>query len=226
MAGLTRYRRTDDTSERATAAVSAGAAGGRVCQRCGFASPTAAPFCRRCGLPFGAAPIVEAADWPPECPVCYAQPGRDGSFPAAGGARTTYEQHAYHHERHPVGDDDYLESLRDGDEIRIGRWRAPFELTRRYLVTGRWEGGRARGYAHNAVVLAMVATSRAADEDSPAPAAGGPAPTLGSGNAPRDGADSYPTDLAEARAAVTELMERYHGETRPVRRRFGEGRRS
>jgi hypothetical protein len=84
---------------------------GNVCLRCGYASSGPAAFCRRCGLPFGAAPQVEALDGPGECPVCYARADRSGLFPAPGGGRTSYERHAYDHEVRPVGDDDWLETL-------------------------------------------------------------------------------------------------------------------
>jgi hypothetical protein len=164
----------------------------RVCLRCGFASSGSAPFCRRCGLPFGVAPVVAEGDWPAECPVCYAAIDRHDLFPDGRGGRTTYERHAYDHELRPVGDDAWLETLRDGDEIQIGAWRAPYDLTRRYLVTGQWEGGRAREYAHNAVVLAMVGASRAAAAEA-----------AGSTTAPPSG------DLAAARRAVDDLRERY-----------------
>ena len=117
---------------------------------------------------------------------------RHDLFPDGRGGRTTYERHAYDHELRPVGDDEWLETLRDGDEIRIATWRAPYDLTRRYLVTGQWEGGRAREYAHNAVVLAMVGASRAAAAEA-----------AGTGTAPSSG------DLATARHAVDDLRERY-----------------
>ena len=68
--------------------------------------------------------------------------------------------HIAEHERHPVGDDDLLESLREGDRIRIERWTAPFDLVRRYLVTGAVEGGRNRAYEHNAIVNAMAQLKR------------------------------------------------------------------
>jgi hypothetical protein len=191
---------------------------GNVCLRCGYASTGPAAFCRRCGLPFGAAPQVEAGDGPGECPVCYARADRSGLFPAPGG-RTSYERHAYDHEVRPVGDDDWLETLRGGDEITIGRWRAPYDLTRRYLVTGQWDGGAARTYVHNAVILAMVGASRDAAEGkttAPAPepprraALGlfrrrqGPDPTAGA-----DPAAPTDDDLAEARRAIETLRERY-----------------
>src|SRR5206468_3496465 len=64
------------------------------------------------------------------------------------------------HDDFPVGDDDYLESLRVGDLIRIGRWQAPFDLVRRYLVTGAIDGGRRRSYQHSAIVTAMSQIKR------------------------------------------------------------------
>jgi hypothetical protein len=191
----------------------------RTCLRCGYASTTSGAFCRRCGLPYGAAPAVAADDTPAECPVCYARADRSGAYPAPGGGRTTYERHAYEHEMRPVGDDDWLETLRDGDEIVIGRWRAPFALTRRYLVTGQWDGGRERTYAHNAVIIAMVGASREA--------AAGATTTTPSGDVTRRsrfgflrrsattpepsaaGSTAPPDDVAEARRAVDGIRERY-----------------
>ena len=41
------------------------------------------------------------------------------------------------HDRHPVGDDEWLETLREGDRLRWGRWSAPFDTVRRYLVPAR-----------------------------------------------------------------------------------------
>jgi hypothetical protein len=198
----------------------------RTCQRCGFASTGPAPFCRRCGLPFGAAPVAVEGDLPPECPVCYATVGRDGMFPDGRGGRMTYERHAYDHEQRPVGDDEYLETLRVGDEIRIGTWRAPYTLTRRYMVTGQWDGGRRREYAHNAVVLAMVAATRAAAGDDPPNAAGGSIGAAGGSGGgdkgrglfrfrrkaePESADPLVPTshDLVSARRAVDEIRERY-----------------
>jgi len=192
---------------------------GNVCLRCGYASTGPAAFCRRCGLPFGAAPQVEARDGPGECPVCYARADRSGLFPAPGGGRTSYERHAYDHEVRPVGDDDWLETLREGDQVAIGRWRAPFDLTRRYVVTGQWDGGVGRTYVHNAVILAMVGASRdAAQGIAAAPPPEPPKrPSLGlfrrrQDPGRTDSADpSAPTDaeLADARRAVESLRERY-----------------
>jgi hypothetical protein len=142
-------------------------------------------------------------------------------YPARAGGRTTYEQHAYDHEVRPVGDDDWLETLRDGDDIVIGRWRAPFTLTRRYLVTGQWDGGRDRTYAHNAVVLAMVGASRDAHDGTGGPtAASAPAADRRrfgflrrTGDAPSPPGDggrgAPPDDVAEARRAVDAVRERY-----------------
>ena len=45
------------------------------------------------------------------------------------------------HDRHPVGDDEWLETLREGDRLRWGRWTAPFDVVRRYLVTGQVDAG-------------------------------------------------------------------------------------
>ena len=98
------------------------------------------------------------------------------------------------HEQHPVGDDDYLESLREGIRIRIDRWTAPFDLVRRYLITGALDGGRNRQFEHNLVVTAMTQLTRF----------GPNAVILGDQPAWQD-----------ARAAVSQLMERYHRPRHP-----------
>jgi hypothetical protein len=190
----------------------------RTCQRCGYSAATNAGFCRRCGLPYGAAPVVVSEDAPAECPVCYAKADRRGMWPAPGGGWTTYERHAYDHEQRPVGDDDWLETLRDGDDIVIDRWRAPFDLTRRYLVTGQWVGGKDRTYAHNAVVLAM------ADASGSHSASTAPAPEKAHGGSRfgflrRGGGEPGPqedpealkkgADMVAARRALAAVRERY-----------------
>jgi hypothetical protein len=71
--------------------------------------------------------------------------------------RVDLVRHRGEHEAHPVGDDEWLETLRVGDRIRIGRWSAPFEVVRRYLVTGQVEAGRGRALAHDAIVNASAA---------------------------------------------------------------------
>jgi hypothetical protein len=187
----------------------------RTCQRCGYSSATAAGFCRRCGLPYGAAPAVVAEDAPAECPVCYAKADRSGMYPAPGGGRTTYERHAYDHEQRPVGDDDWLETLRDGDDIVIDRWRAPFALTRRYLVTGQWDGGKEREYAHNAVVLAMVDAARGGTVSMPPPEGksgsrfGFRRKSADPAGAEDRAAATRAEDLFAARRAVDAVRERY-----------------
>ena len=160
-----------------------------VCLQCGMVAAGAeVAFCRRCGLPIGAAPRAEAAL--PSCPICYATVGDDGllvSFRQRT-ARVDLVAHMFEHDQFPVGDDEYLESLRAGDMIRIGRWQAPFDLVRRYLVTGAIDGGRNRSFQHSAIVTAMSQLKRWGPE----------AEIFG--------------DQAEwqaARAAVTDLMERY-----------------
>ena len=165
-------------------------ASGPVCLQCGTAAPsTTMTFCRRCGLPYGAPPRVEAEL--PSCPTCYATVGDDGRLPSFQPARGRIDLvgHMAEHDDHPVGDDDYLETLRRGDRIVIDRWEAPFDLVRRYLVTGAIDGGRRRDFQHSAIVTAMSQLKR-----------WGP------------GADLF-GDQAEwklARDAVTTLMERYH----------------
>ena len=134
---------------------------GPVCLQCGMvAAGTSITFCRRCGLPIGAAPRAEATL--PTCPVCYTSVGDDGRIPSLRGVggRVDLVEHMAEHDQFPVGDDDYLESLRAGDLIRIGRWQAPFDLVRRYLVTGAIDGGRRRSYQHSAIVTAMSQIKR------------------------------------------------------------------
>jgi hypothetical protein len=192
---------------------------GNVCLRCGYARSGPAAFCRRCGLPFGAAPQVEATDGPGECPVCYARADRGGLFPAPGGGRTSYERHAYDHEVRPVGDDDWLDTLRDGDQVVIGRWRAPYDLTRRYLVTGQWDGRASRTYVHNALILAMVGASRDANQGTAAATPPQPAKkqTFGflrrrhepEGAASADPAAPTDADRLDGPSSVRQVRERY-----------------
>jgi hypothetical protein len=99
------------------------------------------------------------------------------------------------HEQFPVGDDELLESLRQGDRIRIGRWEAPFDLVRRYLVTGALDGGRRRSYQHSAIVTAMAQIGRWGPD----------AEVFGDQE-----------EWREARRAVTELMDRYQQGQRSV----------
>jgi hypothetical protein len=100
--------------------------------------------------------------------------------------------HVAEHERFPVGDDEWLESLRQGDRVRVGRWFAPFDAVRRYLVTGVVDGGRLRAERHDAVVTAMTQIARW----------GVSGEILGD-----------QPEWREARAAVAALMERYHRRT-------------
>jgi hypothetical protein len=175
------------------------AIGGNVCLQCGtVANGGAQKFCRRCGLPFGEAPRTDAEL--PSCPICYASVDEDGrlaSYRPSGG-RVDLPTHMSEHEHHPVGDDEYLETLRRGDRIRIDRWEAPFDLVRRYLVTGAMDGGRRREYLHSAIVTAI-------------------------GQLRRWGADAEifgdQPEWQAARQAVSELMERYHRGARIPQRR-------
>jgi hypothetical protein len=165
-----------------------------VCLQCGMAVPTAATtFCRRCGLPIGAPPRADAAL--PACPICYQTVGDDGRLASlrASQARIDLVAHIDEHDQFPVGDDELLESLRAGDRIRIGRWEAPFDLVRRYLVTGALEGGRRRSYQHSAIVTAMSQLGR-----------WGPDAEIFGDQA----------EWREARQAVAALMERYHRDRR------------
>jgi hypothetical protein len=160
-----------------------------VCLQCGTPSDQGrGAFCRRCGLPYGEPPRAEAEL--PSCPVCYRVVDDDGRLPSLdrSGVRVDLVGHQAEHDRHPVGDDDWLESLREGEHIRIGRWTAPFATVRRYLVTGQVHAGRNRALAHDAIVTAMTQLRRwGADGEV-------------FGDLPQ---------WAEARAAVTRLMERY-----------------
>lgn len=151
------------TKARPATASAAGRTAGanRVCLQCGtLAAGGDVAFCRRCGLPIGAAPRAEATL--PTCPICYAEVGDDGRLPSyrASHHRIDLVTHMDEHDQFPVGDDDYLESLRAGDMIRIGQWQAPFDLVRRYLVTGALDGGRRRAYAHSSIVTAMSQLKR------------------------------------------------------------------
>jgi hypothetical protein len=116
----------------------------------------------------------------------------DGLLPslAASSRRVPIAEHIVEHDRHPVGDDRWLESLRQGDRIRVGRWYAPFDLVRRYLVTGALDGGRRRSFQHDAVVTAMTQLAR-----------------WGASAAAVVGDQ---TEWREAREAVTGMLERYH----------------
>jgi hypothetical protein len=161
-----------------------------ACLQCGTpSSSSASTFCRRCGLPYGAPPRADVEL--PVCHVCYRTVDDDGRLPSMDlpGLRVDLHRHLVEHDRHPVGDDEWLETLRIGDRIRIGRWQASFDIVRRYLVTGAVEGGRRRVFEHNAIVTAMTQLRRF-----------GPDATI-FGDQP---------EWQAARAAVSELMERYH----------------
>jgi ribosomal protein L40E len=132
-----------------------------VCLQCGaVATRAGARICRRCGLPFGEAPSESARL--AECPVCYRTTDPDGRLPsmAQPGFRLDINRHVEEHGRFPVGDDAWLETLREHDRIRIGRWAAPFSLVRRYLVTGVVDAGRNRLAQHNSIVTAMTQMQR------------------------------------------------------------------
>lgn len=175
-----------------------------VCLQCGTTSSVVgARVCRRCGLPFGSAPRQDATL--PSCPVCYATVDDDGRIAslARDGRRLDLVAHMDQHEAFPVGDDDWLETLRVGDRIAVGRWTAPFEVVRRYLVTGVVDAGRGRTMQHNALVTAMTQIQRWGND----------AAVLGD-----------QPEWREARAAVAELMERYHRANRRVGSAAGNSR--
>jgi len=162
---------------------------GTVCLQCGTPSDQGrGAFCRRCGLPYGAAPRATAEL--PTCPICYTTVDDDGRLPSLErpGLRMDLVRHQAEHDRYPVGDDDWLESQREGDRIRIGKWSAPFETVRRYLVTGQVDAGRNRQLAHDAIVTAMTQLKR-----------WGPDGDI-FGDLP---------DWKTARLAVVEMMDRY-----------------
>jgi hypothetical protein len=123
--------------------------------------------------------------------VCYQETDADGRILslAQPGRRLDINAHVEEHERFPVGDDAWLETLREHDRIRLGRWHAPFDLVRRYLVTGAVDAGRNRLAQHNAIVMAMLQIQR-----------WGPTPTI-LGDQP---------EWQDARDAVAQLMDRYH----------------
>ncbi|HVA85386.1 MAG TPA: hypothetical protein VNF73_03595 [Candidatus Saccharimonadales bacterium] len=158
------------------------------CLQCGVVAARGdLTFCRRCGLPYGEPPPPNATL--PSCPICYREMEPDGRLPArSGGHRLDLVAHVQEHERYPVGDDDYLESLREGDRIRIGRWYAPFEPVRRYFVTGSVDAGRRRTMEHDAIVTAMSQLRRWGADG------------VILGDQPQ---------WQEARAAVSAVMERY-----------------
>ena len=167
-----------------------------VCLQCGMIAGDGSAFCRRCGLPIGAAPRETATL--PTCPICYVEAGPDGRIPSPRFERGRLDlvAHMSEHDEFPVGDDDFLETMRVGDQILIGRWRAPFDLVRRDLVTGAIDGGRRRAWQHSAIVTAMSQIKR-----------WGPDAEIFGDQA----------EWKAAREAVSGLMERYHRSTiRPV----------
>ncbi len=160
-----------------------------VCLQCGTPSDQGrGTFCRRCGLPYGQPPRTTAEL--PVCPICYQAVDDDGRLASLDrtGLRVDLVRHQAEHDRHPVGDDEWLESLRQGDRIAIGRWTAPFETVRRYLVTGQVDAGRNRALAHDTIVTAMTQIKRWGPDGQVF------------GDMP---------EWQAARAAVVELMERY-----------------
>ena len=128
----------------------------RICLQCGTTSNTGrAVVCRRCGLRFGDEPRRNAEL--PTCPICYVTVDDDGLTPSYHNRlkRISLVAHMDEHGEFPPGDDDWLSTLRRGDQIAIGRFAAPFDLVRRYLVTGQISAGRGRTIQHNAVLTAM-----------------------------------------------------------------------
>jgi hypothetical protein len=164
-----------------------------VCLQCGTqAASPASVVCRRCGLRFGEAPPEYARL--ASCPVCYRTTDPDGRIASMASQvrRLDITAHIEEHDRFPVGDDAWLETLRDNDRIRIGRWNAPFDLVRRYLVTGVVDAGRNRLAQHNAIIMAMTQIQRW-------------------GRSPDIFGDQE--EWRAARDAVAEVMDRYHRES-------------
>ena len=94
----------------------------RTCLQCGATSTRPdAVMCRRCGVRFGEPPTARRSL--PKCTICYREADADGRFPsqARAGFRLDVNAHVDEHDRYPVGDDDWLETLRTGDRVRIGR---------------------------------------------------------------------------------------------------------
>jgi len=179
------------TARRGDQPVGNGTLSGTSCRQCGRApSRPGATVCPRCGIPFGGAPRDDVAL--PTCHICYATVGDDGLLPslAGTGRGVPIADHLAEHDRYPVGDDDWLDTLRHGDRIRVGRWEAPFDIVRRYLVTGVFDAGRRRAIQHDAVVTAMSQLSR-----------------WGAGASSIVGDQA---DWREARDAISALMERFH----------------
>jgi hypothetical protein len=161
-----------------------------TCLQCGTtANRATAQMCRRCGLRFGEAPPASARL--AACPVCYRETDPDGRLAslAQPGRRLDIAAHVEEHERHPVGDDEWLETLRVHDRIRIDRWFAPYDVVRRYLVTGVVDAGRNRLAQHDTIVTAMTQVQRW----------GRDAHVMGDQE-----------EWRAARAAVEALMDRYH----------------
>ena len=161
-----------------------------TCLQCGtVATRSAARMCRRCGLPYGEAPPLSARLV--SCPICYRESDPDGRFASLAhpARRLDVNAHVAEHERFPVGDDAWLETLRVHERIRIGHWTAPYDLVRRYLVTGVVDAGRNRLALHNAIVTAMTQVQRW----------GAGAQVMGDQE-----------EWRAAREAVEALMERYH----------------
>jgi hypothetical protein len=133
----------------------------RICLQCGTTSNgDRAVVCRRCGLRFGAEPRRDVEL--PSCPTCYVTVDDDGRTPSYRNRlqRISLVAHMEEHDAYPVGDDDWLATFRRGDQMVVGRFTAPFDLVRRYLVTGQIEAGRGRTIQHNALLTAMSQIKR------------------------------------------------------------------
>src|SRR5258707_9631903 len=87
-----------------------------TCLQCGVvALDRTTTFCRRCGLPYGEPPRPDANL--PGCPICYQTVEDDGRIASrTHRRRLDLVSHVEEHDQFPVGDDDYLETLRIGDQ--------------------------------------------------------------------------------------------------------------
>ena len=161
-----------------------------VCLQCGTPSDQGrGAFCRRCGLPYGQPPRATAEL--PTCPICYRTVDDDGRLPSLerhGVARRPRPSPG--RTRPPSGRRRRLARIAPtrATGYPIGKWHAPFDTVRRYLVTGQVDAGRNRALAHDAIVTAMTQIKR-----------WGPHGDI-FGDLP---------DWKAARQAVVEMMERY-----------------
>ena len=132
-----------------------------TCLQCGtVATRAAARMCRRCGIPFGEAPTASARL--ASCPVCYRDTDADGRLPSLAhpSRRLDINEHIDEHERFPVGDDAWLETMRRVDRIGSAAGRRPSTSSAGTWPPGWSTRGRNRLALHNALVTAMTQVQR------------------------------------------------------------------